>query len=258
VPEGRELTLAEVLAIIQRAGDLAARIVLIGGQATAFWAAQFEDAELRSLGAVTSKDLDFCGLPSQVREFAARVGGTYRLPTLDDATPNTGLVEIADSAGRAQRIDFIGDPFGLNFDDVVRLAVPVELPAGDSGGGLRLLVMHPLHCLESRVANASGLGRTSPTSMRQLRAAIICLRSYLRGRLELGAVRAVLDLNERLFWFALSRHGRAVFERHGIDPFDGALLDPRLPAMFIAKRLPQMRARLDMRAQPSTQGEVEI
>lgn len=77
--EGRELTLAEVLAIIQRAGDLAAKIVLIGGQATAFWAARFEDAELRNLGPVTSKDLDFCGLPAQVREFAARVGGTYRL-----------------------------------------------------------------------------------------------------------------------------------------------------------------------------------
>nr|MBK7070632.1 hypothetical protein [Deltaproteobacteria bacterium] len=79
---------------------------------------------------------------------------------------------------------------------------------------------------------------------------MVC-REALRDIIETPAtdafdpVRAVLDLNERIFALChRSAHGRAVFQRTGIDPFDAVLVDPRLGEKFVGYRWPQMRQRL--------------
>lgn len=130
-------------------------------------------------------------------------------------------------------------PLGLTEAEVRDHAVEVEIP-DSAGQPLPLWVMHPEHCLESRVANIVVLGKTSELAFGQLRASVACTRLFSVMRLDEGAIREALDVNERVFGKCL--HDRA-FDRvrteHGIDPFDAVLLDDRL-GKFVDIRYPQM------------------
>lgn len=249
----------DVLALLVRLGDVADRIVLVGGQAVNLWSeiylAQGRAPELMEDAPFTSKDIDFCGSHEAARLFAARVRqGRAKLATLDDATPNVGVVLFVDDGGHERVVDFLGAPFGMKARGVERNSVRLDL-LDDAGisTGTTYRVMHPVDCLESRVHNVVGLATTydTPHGRRQLRAAVICAREALKDILDTPAsegfdpVRAVLDLNERIFDLCLhDRHGRVVCQRAGIDPFDAVLVDPRLGEKFIERRWPQMRQRL--------------
>lgn len=58
------------------------------------------------------------------------------------------------------------------------------------------------------------------------------------------AVRAVLNLNERIFHFALGRDGIQIYLDYNVDVFAAALVDERLPQEFVARRYQQMREKL--------------
>lgn len=73
------LTPAEASVVLQQLGDLTTRIVLVGGQALAFWADRYAD-RFQPLGPVNSKDIDFCGLEDSVAIAAGRLGGTFQVP----------------------------------------------------------------------------------------------------------------------------------------------------------------------------------
>jgi hypothetical protein len=107
--------------------------------------------------------------------------------------------------------------------------------------------MHPERCMESRVHNVVGLRRTGPIALTQMRRSIACTREWSRYLLgddsisKTRRVRAVLELNERIFAKCLRGHvfRRLVLE-HGIEPFDAVLVDDRLPMKFRERRYPQM------------------
>lgn len=249
----------DVLALLARLGDVADRIVLVGGQAVNLWSefylAQGRAPELLADAPFTSKDIDFCGSHEAARLFAARVRqGRAKLATLDDATPNVGVVLFVDDGGHERVVDFLGAPFGMKAREVERNSVRLDV-LDDAGvsTGTTYRVMHPVDCLESRVHNVAGLADAydTPRGRRQLHASVICAREALRDIIDTPAsdafdpVRAVLDLDERIFALChRSAHGRAVFQRTGIDPFDAVLVDPRLGEKFIEYRWPQMRQRL--------------
>ncbi len=75
--------------------------MLVGGQAVNFWASFYQGRvpALAREAPFTSKDIDFCGDERAVRDCAERLGGTPRVATFDDATPNTGTVVFIDGAG---------------------------------------------------------------------------------------------------------------------------------------------------------------
>lgn len=240
------LTPAEAGVVLQQLGDLTSRIVLVGGQALAFWAARYTD-RFQSPGPVNSKDIDFCGQIEAVSIAAARLGGTFQVPEPFAETPNTGLVHFVGPGGYRRRMDFLGDPFGLNYKDVVEWAVGVEVPT--SGGLINFQVMHPVHCLESRISNVGGLpGYQTRLALDQARASVLCAREYLRDRLGAGdarAARAVLRLNERIYRFAWGNmNAHKVLRDHGIDAFDAVLVDDELPRRFLELRYPDMQRRL--------------
>lgn len=73
------------------------RIVLVGGQAVAFWAAFFKLKPRSAEQEVfTSKDIDFEGAARTARKAGELLNGEVRIPTIDDHTPNTGIVLIDD------------------------------------------------------------------------------------------------------------------------------------------------------------------
>ena len=163
--------------MLQQLGDLTSKIVLVGGQALAFWANHYAD-RIRPTGPVNSKDIDFCGFTDAVEIAAERLGGTFQIPEPFSNTPNTGLVAFKDRRGQERRMDFLGDVYGLDSKEVIEWAIEVEVPV--VGGDIAFKVMHPFHCLNpgSRTLGAC------PATRRPLRSIKLELRSYASANIS--------------------------------------------------------------------------
>jgi hypothetical protein len=207
-----DLAYADVRPILAKIADLDRDLVLVGGQAVNFWASYYAPRvhALAQEAPFTSKDIDFCGDQRAVRRCAERLGGTARVATFDDATPNTGTVVFLDGTGVKRTLDVVSAPFGLDATEVRATALPVEiLDDAGASSGLSFYVMHPVLCMESRVHNVVGLPAYYDTDQgrKQARASILVAREFIRdvldGKLEAeDPVRAVLKLDERIFRFA--------------------------------------------------------
>jgi hypothetical protein len=195
-----------IVALLQPLTD-ARGLILVGGQALAFWLRYLASiyAEAADAEALASKEIDFEGASRTVVLAAELVAGEAKLPTMDDHTPNTGLVLFTDADGVDREIDFIDQPLGLRGRDVRDTAVLVELRALAIAPAVQVGIMHPERCMASRVMNLIILGKTQSLAMRQLRASILCARLWSRFILDDEAlplkdrVRAVLRINERSF-----------------------------------------------------------
>ena len=68
-------------------------IVLIGGQAVAFWIRYFN---IRPRLAALTKDIDYLGTRTEAKRAAARLTFPHKLKlaTLDDATPSAALLSV--------------------------------------------------------------------------------------------------------------------------------------------------------------------
>jgi len=249
----------EVQRILRQLQPLIAerRVVLVGGQAVAFWMRLLRprSKELARREPLTSKDIDFEGSAQAVRRAAGLLGGTMKLASMDDNTPNTGLVVFTDTDGIEREIDFIDAPLGLDSRDVRDTAVQLMLSDASGEPLIPIWVMHPERCMESRIINAVELHKTQPLAMRQLKVSVICARLWSKEILDAEdlpegqRVRAVLRLNERIFRKCLTdRRFRHVLLEYDIDPFDAALVDdPRLPDRFREQRYSQMQEQLSDR-----------
>ncbi|HTR73679.1 MAG TPA: hypothetical protein VMH33_00280 [Solirubrobacterales bacterium] len=224
-------------------------IVLVGGQALAFWSARFA-GQSSEISVVASKDIDFEGSAEAARIAAALLDAKLMVPSPREPSPITGVVTFTDADGFDRTLDFIGSPRGLDAEDVRETAVRVRLDAPPAEASF--WVMHPGRCMESRIYNTIELRRDDPLGLDQLRVSVPVARRWSKAIVDDDAldpdegVRAVLSLNERIFEKCCNdRCFRAVYERHGIDPFDAVLLDDRLPQAFQGKRYPQMVSRLE-------------
>lgn len=234
------------------------QIVLIGGQAVAFWAAFFErEIPVGEEELFTSKDIDFEGAARAARKAGELLDGEVRIATIDDHTPNTGVVFFKDSDGEARTVDFIAAPYGLDSRDVRDSAVLLTVPNPD-GSDTPVWLMHPERCMESRVYNVVGLKQSDPIAMDQLRRSVVCAKQFSRHLLDGEAVardervRAVLRLNERVYRRCLKDQAfRKVYLDHGVDPFEAVLVDERLPDQFRERRYPQMIDQLEDRRKRS-------
>jgi hypothetical protein len=230
-------------------------IVLVGGQAVAFWARFLGErsSEVAAFAPLASKDIDFEGSARAVQRTAALLGARMRLASMDDHTSNTGIVIFLDADGIEREIDFIDQPLGLRARDIrdtaVRLIVPGDVAENESP----VWVMHPERCMESRIYNAQILRKTDELAMRQLAVSVVCAREWSRYLLDddfsQKRARAVLRINERIFRKCLrDMHFRATELTLGIDPFEAVLVEhPALPAQFRERRYPQMQERLEDR-----------
>jgi hypothetical protein len=97
---------------LRQLGDLTEKLVLVGGQALAFWVERYSD-RLAITGPVNSKDIDFAERENAAAIAATRLGGTFKVPEPFAITPSSGLVEFRDPGGHSRRIDFLAEVFGL-------------------------------------------------------------------------------------------------------------------------------------------------
>ncbi|AOF96934.1 hypothetical protein [Sphingobium sp. RAC03] len=182
-------------------------------------------------------------------KLAAGLAGSIDVRSPDDTTFQTAIVH-ATVQGIDIEIDFLSHVKGVQRGleaGVVDLILPYDHEGKETELAIRL--MHPLHCLQSRVANVIDLGRTDGTSRRQLAAAPIVLREYIAQSLADGEKREAIDILRALFEYLRSDiNGR---KAHGILRYDPIeilrhfLDDERLDARWREKSLAGMIAKLE-------------
>jgi hypothetical protein len=232
------------------------RVVLVGGQAVAIWASKLEDRIADALvEAVASRDIDLLGNSADLRRSATLLDARVRVATFEDRTPLTGVAIFLDSDGHERRLDVMTSVYGMNSEDIRQTAIEATLLV-DEDRQVKVWVMHPERCMESRVHNSVLSNKQTDLAWRQLRASILCARAFSQLLLdERGetAVRDVLKLNERIFRLAQEDRSSKLASDQDIETFDAVLDDDRLPEQFRTVRLPQMQDRIrTLRERPSS------
>lgn len=128
-------------------------IILVGGQAVEVWGVVFDIPSPTQ--ASLTKDTDWLGSSrdaERLGDLLSQAGADIRLqvPEHWDQTSNSAYMTLGID-GRKLVIDFLWRIIGPANADIRRLAIPVE------EGGSVIHVLHPLHCLESRLANLEQL-----------------------------------------------------------------------------------------------------
>jgi hypothetical protein len=181
---------------------------VIGGQALNLWAEFYSAAdELALYRPYTSKDLDYFGGREAAEKLAVCLGGRVLYPDMDNQTPQTAIV-LAQLDGHEIEIDFLGHVLGVRpkalQDEVVELIVPYRHDGETEERQVAIPIMHPLHCLQSRITNIIVLGRGDDTAARQAEAAPVVLREYISQALDQGDHQEATRTLQGLFAF-LSR-----------------------------------------------------
>jgi hypothetical protein len=216
-----------------------AKGILVGGQALAFWADRFAVEIPVELEPAVTADADFIGDSALAKELGRSLGWKTWLPTLDDATPQTGKVTQRLKDGRIKQVDFLSGVVGLSTKDIERRAIELEVP--DIG---RLRVMHPLDVLDSRIQNLHLLTeKRTPAGIAQARLAIDVVRAFIRDAVTRRGERVGLKQLERVVAIAEDIAAIRVFLQDGIDPLAAVPLESfRTTGKLHSQRWPAIQA----------------
>jgi hypothetical protein len=235
------LSTEEVTAILSICSP---RGLLVGGQALAFWADHLQVAKPGELSSGVTADADFIGDSALARDLGKRLGWTTWLPTLDDATPQTGKVTRRLRNGTVKQVDILSGVVGLTTKDIVRRAVEMRVP---EIGTLR--VMHPIDVLDSRIQNLHLLPeKRNPLGIAQARLSVDVARVFIRREITSRGERRALKLLERVVDIAQDVAAVRVFLLYAIDPLHAVPLDDfRTTSALHRRRWPQIVSEIEGR-----------
>jgi hypothetical protein len=216
-------------------------MILVGGQALAFWAAYYHTP---APAIAVTKDVDLLGTKADVERLARGLDAKAVFPHNIATTMLVGQVLKNLPGGDYVNIDVLFRVYGnIATEAIASRAVLAENPAG------RFRVMHPMDVLQGRLENVYGLSaKQDEHGVAQLRLAIGIARTFVDDIAAQEATGAddsgrpvVLRHLARLETLALSDAGRKVAKRYGVHVADA--IDPG-PAghieSFVTKKLPQL------------------
>jgi len=203
-------------------------MVLVGGQALAFWVLRYE-LVIPSGHAAISSDTDFLAVATHGRSLVERMAkvihGQALFPSRRALTALVGQAVRPISDDEFVNVDVIDSVIGIAEGDVRSRAVHATVD------GQSFLVMHPLHVLRSRLANIYTLTEKQGTKGEmQLALAIDVAREFVRaeardkqghGESTRSPIQPYVSEIERM---ALDDAGRKVAQRFGIRVADA--IDP--------------------------------
>lgn len=200
--------------------------IVVGGQALNMWGEHFfpkVQDELRAYAPFQSKDIDFFGDVKAAAELARMLEADLMIPSRDDVvTPNSAAIDVK-LRGKHYTIDFLHSVAGLDAEIMRKRAQILEEPLAIEGGLRRdteVRLLHPVDVLISRIAGVTLLKRRDPGALRQLAAAPIVLREFIRELLDIGDQAAIKEAQEAVREFI--RIGNAhlndpILDIHGVD-----------------------------------------
>jgi hypothetical protein len=229
----------ELLArILELAGT---EMILVGGQALAFWAAYYG---VPAPPTAVTKDVDFLGTRADVERLARGLGAKATLRRQRDMTLLAGQIEKELPGGDYVNIDVLSRVYGdVSTDSIAKRAIVSESPVGN------FRVMHPVDVLQGRLENVYGLPeKQDEHGIAQLQLAIAIVREFLS---DIGARETAhaakpdrpitLRHVRRIEALALADAGRKLAKRYDIHVADAIEPAPLLHLNpFVTKKLPQL------------------
>ena len=236
---------ATIQKLLDAGGD---GLVLVGGQALAFWVDWYGLSHRQPDVPAISNDVDFLSKSradtESVRRLANAINARAIYPHKRALTALVGQAVLDVSEEEYVTVDVIFKVVGLEGETVRKRAVRIVTP-----GRSAFMVMHPLDVLHSRLANLHKLrGKQNDKGRMQLALAIDVGREFLRGEARearaadtasgRGPIQGYVSAIERL---ATEDAGRKVAARHGLHVADA--IDPHLvpPGPFWTKRWPALK-----------------
>lgn len=210
--------------------------IIIGGQSLNLLARHYGVGHSDDL---VSIDLDLLGDEEDAMAVARLWEAETHFPTMDEYTPNTAVLLVPRQNKPPLTVDVLENVAGVAFGGAVAF-----LELEDPATKVRLRVLHPLPCLQSRLWNIYGpLSRRNPREVDRLRLAIQVLHRHLATRLDVEDVRGALNLIERFCKTTILSHtGKAAWFFDGVDLLHAIpAKHPRLPPEFRARRWPELR-----------------
>jgi hypothetical protein len=202
-------------------------MILVGGQALAFWAAYYDTP---APAIAITKDVDLLGTKADVGRLARGLDAKAVFPHKIATSMLVGQVLKDLPGGDYVNIDVMFRVYGnIATEAIASRAVLAENPAG------RFRVMHPMDVLQGRLENVYGLSaKQDEHGVAQLRLAIDIARTFMDDIASQettgpddSARPVVLRHLARLETLALSDAGRKVAKRFGVHVADA--IDPRRP-----------------------------
>lgn len=225
------------------------KLTLVGGQALCFWH-EFYYEKYQELFSgdwlISTQDIDFLGNQDAVRECAKAWNADPKLSSIDDHTPNSGIVHI-DYDGEELIIDFLWNVQGLEKSDIEKKRFEMMIPTAD-GSSTSFFILSPFLCLVSRISNILTLGRTEQHPIDQLKAAVKIVNCLIDEYLEAGEEKQARQLVENVYNLAMSKtEGIKIYTDFDIDIFEAIPEDARFNENFNKERFPRMKKALSER-----------
>ena len=175
------LTIDDALEVLGQLGaSRLERLILVGGQAAAFWIAKYEIAHPRR---VTTKDIDVFlskQRPGVAVDCAKDLSGELLL-VKEPRVPDVARVRF-NVGGADLQIDFLRSIHGISASDLISSKLGIR---DDRTSGKILYVMHPVLALASRLFNTFDLaGRLTAENLSRLRFSVEAVRSYLTDQVS--------------------------------------------------------------------------
>ncbi len=228
-------------ALLQRILKLAGTdMILVGGQALAFWAAYYRTT---APTIAVTKDVDLLGTRADVSRLAHGLDAQSSFTHKRNLTLLVGQVVKELPDGDYINIDVLYRLYGnITTQQVAARAVLAENAAG------QFRVMHPIDVLQTRLENVYGLvDKQNEHGLAQLHLAIEMAQKFIAdiaSHEAKGIIRArpvALHHLSRIESLALSEAGRKVAKRYGLHVAD--VIDPtpvQHIKLFTSLKLPQL------------------
>ncbi|RYG14886.1 MAG: hypothetical protein EON92_00400 [Burkholderiales bacterium] len=228
------------------------RLVLVGGQAIEVWGIYFDVLAPSGEHEPLTEDTDWYGSKDDAQWLCGLLGGkqyTELIIAKDfDPSPNSALAYIKRPDGRVLLMDFLRTVMGLSEEQIVRFAVSISV------GGVNLNVLHPIYCLESRLANLKNIpSKRNTNGVMQANWAVKIMEAYL---MNLASSQDVEGKNRELIKTCSSiaeaaefRSGPYCFQTFRVDPLEA--VSPRvldaIGGRFVTDDWPRRVARIQVR-----------
>ncbi len=248
------LSAAEVAEILDYVSET--EPVVVGGQSVNLWAEHYlpRDPGLRRFMPFTSKDIDFFRNKAATLKLAESLEhGEILRPGIGSASPNAAVV-VGMLGGREILVDFMATVLGVDEESIVKNCIGLQGVEPESGKRITMILMNPVDCLRSRLANMNVLGRTGSSSLRQTAASVRIFGHFIDDMLAAGRTRYAQQLLHDLEFVVRDQHAAKNSDvRHGesIDILqiygrfmEDARLDERWRTRILAPALARSQRKL--------------
>jgi len=194
--------------------------IIVGGYALEFYANRY-GVGIDTEHPTATRDLDILGSSREAQQFQELLSYSFDSKILvdinDHGSPNTAVISIhLDGEEEPLIIDYLAFLEGLKSKEVKARAIEFELPSSSGKDVYKIMVMHPLDVLMSRVVNIVRLPtKQHSRALAQVDLAINMIRAWFSKLEAEKKEKMIQEAIEEITKFAQSKDGKLALSTHG-------------------------------------------